>query len=106
MPPVGHGVCLVDDEQSQPAGETVEHPAPEPGVGQPLRRDQQHVESRPTRSPCSIADHSSMFAELRVAARSPARVAAATWSRISDSSGETTSVGPARSARRTAVAAQ
>jgi len=47
-----------------------------------------------------------MFELLSVAARSPARPAAATWSRISDSSGDTTSEGPAPSARRTAVAAQ
>jgi hypothetical protein len=32
--------------------------------------------------------------ELIVAARNPARRAAATWSRINDSSGLTTSVGP------------
>jgi hypothetical protein len=43
---------------------------------------------------------------LSVAARSPARAAAAIWSRINDSSGETTSVGPAPSARRIAVATQ
>ena len=47
-----------------------------------------------------------MFEEFTVAALSPAREAAATWSRISDSSGETTCVGPAPSERRTAVAAQ
>ena len=35
-----------------------------------------------------------MLVELMVAARSPARSAAAIWSRISASSGETTSVGP------------
>ena len=47
-----------------------------------------------------------MFEEFRVAALRPALPAAATWSRISDSSGETTRVGPAPSERRTAVAAQ
>ena len=47
-----------------------------------------------------------MLEELSVAARSPARSAAATWSRISDSSGDTTRVGPAPSLRRMAVAAQ
>ena len=41
-----------------------------------------------------------------VAARSPAREAAAIWSRISASSGDTTSVGPAPSSRKAAVAAQ
>ena len=44
--------------------------------------------------------------EFSVAARNPARPAATTWSRISDSRGETTSAGPARSLRRMAVAAQ
>ncbi len=47
-----------------------------------------------------------MLEEFSVAAVRPAREAAATWSRISDSSGETTSVGPRPSERRTAVAAQ
>ena len=47
-----------------------------------------------------------MFEEFNVAARKPARAAAATWSRISESSGDTTRVGPAPSARRIAVAAQ
>ena len=44
VPPVRDGVRLVDDEQPEPAREPVEHPSPEAGVGQPLRRDQQHVE--------------------------------------------------------------
>jgi hypothetical protein len=47
-----------------------------------------------------------MLLEFSVAARRPARLAAATWSRINDSSGDTTRVGPAPSARRIAVAAQ
>ena len=47
-----------------------------------------------------------MFEELSVAAVSPARSAAATWSRISDNSGDTTRVGPAPSLRLMAVAAQ
>ncbi len=42
--PVGDRVGLVDDQQPQPAREPVEHPPSEPGVGQPLRRDQQHVQ--------------------------------------------------------------
>ncbi len=53
-----------------------------------------------------MEDHSSMFEEFSVAARRPARPAATTWSRISDSSGDTTSVGPNPSDRRIAVAAQ
>ncbi len=44
--------------------------------------------------------------EFRVAARRPERSAAATWSRISASSGETTSVGPAPASRRARVAIQ
>jgi hypothetical protein len=68
--------------------------------------DTSSTSTSPARNDDSTADHSSMLEELRVAARSPAREAAATWSRISDSSGETTSVGPAPSERRTAVAAQ
>ncbi len=49
---------------------------------------------------------SSTLDELTVAARSPDRPAAATWSRISASSGEMTSVGPRPAARSAAVAAQ
>ena len=49
---------------------------------------------------------SSTFAELTVAARSPERFAAATWSRINASNGDTTSVGPRPAARSAAVAAQ
>ena len=44
--------------------------------------------------------------EFTVAARSPARSAAAIWSRIRASSGETTSVGPPPAARSAEVAAQ
>ena len=45
---------------------------------------------------CSrTVSHSSWLAELMATARTPARAAAATWSRISASSGETISVGPA-----------
>src|SRR5690625_3352540 len=54
---------------------------------------------------CSrTAAHSSALAELMVTALIPARWAAAIWSRISASSGETITVGPAPAARRSAVA--
>ena len=45
-----------------------------------------------------------MFAELIVRARIPARSAAATWLRISASSGDTITVGPAPRERSSAVA--
>ena len=45
-----------------------------------------------------------MFAELTVAARMPARSAAAIWLRISASSGETMTVAPAPRSRSRAVA--
>ena len=64
-------------------------------VGEPFRGDQQHVEpARAQRRPAR-SSQSSTLVELTVAARSPARSAAAIWSRISASSGETTRVGPA-----------
>jgi hypothetical protein len=44
------------------------------------------------------------LAELTVAARMPARAAASIWLRISASSGETITVGPAPCARSSAVA--
>ena len=50
--------------------------------------------------------HSSRLAELMVAADNPARVAASTWSRISASSGDTTSVGPSPAWRRAKAAAK
>jgi hypothetical protein len=45
-----------------------------------------------------------MFAELIVAACTPARTAASIWLRINASSGETITVGPLPSARKRAVA--
>ena len=47
-----------------------------------------------------------MLVELTVAAFRPARSAAFTWSRISASKGDTTSVGPAPVLRMACVAAQ
>ena len=51
-----------------------------------------------------ISSQSSVFAELTVSAAMPARRAAAIWSRMSASSGETTNVGPAPCSRSRAVA--
>ena len=48
--------------------------------------------------------HASRFVELTVCARIPIRSAAAIWLRISASSGETISVGPAPASRSSAVA--
>ena len=50
------------------------------------------------------ASQSAVFAELMVRARMPARIAASTWLRISASSGDTITVGPAPRARSSAVA--
>jgi hypothetical protein len=52
----------------------------------------------------TISSHSSWLAELIVRARMPARAAASTWLRMSASSGDTITVGPAPSARSRAVA--
>ena len=64
--------------------------------------------SRTSISPAStrarIADQSSMLVELIVAAWMPARSAASIWLRISASSGEMITVGPAPSPRIRAVA--
>mgnify|MGYP003081840403 CR=1 FL=1 len=52
-------------------------------------------------STCSrMRSHSVTFAEFTMAARTPARDAAATWSRMSESSGEMMSAGPVPRARR------
>ena len=61
---------------------------------------------RPARTSVITSSQSSTLVELTVAARSPARAAAAIWSRISASSGETTRVGPPPASRSAAVAAQ
>ena len=55
-------------------------------------------------SAASTRSHSSVFAELIVWAVIPARAAASTWLRISASSGDTISVGPAPWARSRPVA--
>src|ERR1700733_148587 len=51
-----------------------------------------------------MSSHSWVLAELTVRAWVPARPAAATWLRISASSGDTSTVGPAPRARSSAVA--
>ncbi len=55
------------------------------------------------RSASRTSSHSVALDEFMVTARIPARSAAPIWSRISASSGETMSVGPAPSARRSIV---
>ena len=65
------------------------------GLAEPLRRDEQHVDGAGARRSSSTSSQSSTLVELIVTARSPARSAAAIWSRISASSGDTTSVRPA-----------
>ncbi len=65
------------------------------------------ISSRSTASAASSArtsSHSERFVELIVCARSPSRSAAAIWLRISASSGETISVGPAPASRSRRVA--
>ena len=52
----------------------------------------------------ATSSHSWALAEFMVTARTPARAAAATWSRMRASSGDTIRVGPAPSARSRAVA--
>src|SRR6266545_544059 len=58
----------------------------------------------PAASDRSTSDHSLWLVELIVAARMPMRRAASIWSRISASSGETSSVGPAPASRSSRVA--
>ena len=64
--------------------------------------------SRTSTSPLRIASwigsQYSMLVELMVTARMPARSAAAIWLRISASSGETITVGPAPCSRSSSVA--
>jgi hypothetical protein len=58
----------------------------------------------PARTDSWIGSHCSMLVELMVTARMPARSAAAIWLRISASSGDTMTVGPAPRSRSRAVA--
>ena len=58
----------------------------------------------PAATAAYVRSQSPVFAELTVAARMPARAAASIWLRISASSGETITVGPAPCSRRSRVA--
>ena len=60
---------LVDDEQAGVGRERGQHLVAEVGVVEPLRGDQQHVDRRRRRPARWISSHSSMLAELIVAAR-------------------------------------
>ena len=94
---------LVDDEQADALGEQRQHPLAELRVVEPLGL----ISSRSTASSASSArtsSHASRLVELTVSARMPSRSAAAIWLRISASSGETISAGPAPRSRSSAVA--
>ena len=91
--PVGDAVRLVDHDQAGVARQLRQHVVAEVGVVQPFRADQQHVELTAATRACT-SSHSATLPELIVAARTPARSAAATWLRISASSGDTMTVGP------------
>ena len=95
---------LVDDEQADAGGERWQQAVAEVRVVEPLRADEQHVDRARRPAPASTASHSSVFDELIVWAVMPARAAASTWLRISASSGDTISVGPAPWARSSPVA--
>ncbi len=72
-----------------------------------LFRRSGEISSRSTASASSssrTSDQASRLVELIVCARMPSRSAAAIWLRISASSGETISVGPAPRERSSAVA--
>ena len=102
--PVGDAVGLVDDEQPDALGERGQQAVAEVRVVEALRADQQHVDRAGAQAPPRRASHSSVFDELMVWAVMPARAAASTWLRISASSGDTISVGPAPCARSSPVA--
>ena len=102
--PVGDAVRLVDHEQAAGRGQAWQHLVAEAGVVEPLRADQEHVDLAALRSLRRSRSHSSTLVELTVTARMPARSAAATWLRISASSGETITVGPPPASRSSRVA--
>ena len=87
--PVGDAVRLVDDQQAgrsrRGGGSTSSR---KPGL---LSRsgETSSTSTSSGRDPALTSSHSSRLAELMVTARMPARSAAATWLRISASSGET-----------------
>ena len=93
--PVGDAVRLVDHQQTGGGGQLRQHLVAEVRVVQPLGADQQDVDLAGRDLGLRPSSHSSVLAELIVRARMPARAAASTWLRISASSGETITVGPA-----------
>ena len=96
-------MCLVDHDQARRGGELRQHLVAEARVVQALGADQQHV-GLAVRDLRVDWSHSWVLAELIVRAWIPARPAASTWLRISASSGDTITVGPAPRARSSAVA--
>ncbi len=68
--------------------------------------DTSRTSTRPSATASSTSVHSSTLVELTVAARRPAPAAAAIWSRIRASSGDTTRVHPPPRSRIALVAAQ
>ena len=95
VPPVGDAVRLVDDEQPGRRGQPGQHLVAEAGVVEPLRATPAARRPRPAAMSSWTCCHCSMLVELMVTARMPARSAAAIWLRISASSGEMITVGPA-----------
>ena len=102
--PVGDAVRLVDHEQPDALGEQRQHRVAELRVVEPLGADQQQVDRVGARAAPATSSHASRLVELIVCARIPSRSAAAIWLRISASSGETISAGPAPCSRSSAVA--
>ena len=101
--PVADAVRLVDDEQADAAHERGQLLLAERRVVEPLGGDEQHVDLVAVER-ASTSAHSWAFVELIATARTPARSAAAIWSRMSASSGETSTVGPAPRRRSSSVA--
>ena len=102
--PVGDAVGLVDHEQPGARGELGQLLLAEPRVVEPLGADQQDVDLVGGQRLARRRAHSSALAELIVTARMPARSAAATWSRIRASSGDTITRGPGAAPAQQAVA--
>jgi hypothetical protein len=97
-------VRLVDDEHADPAHEGGQLLLAERGVVEPLRRHQEHVDLVAVQ----LREHVGPLVRVRRVDRdrthAGARSAAAIWSRMSASSGETSTVGPAPSCRSSRVA--
>ena len=94
VPPVADAVRLVDHQHAEALHEGGQLVLPERGLfsrsGETSSTSTSSAASR-----CSSSSHSCALVELIATARTPARSAAATWSRIRASSGETSTVGPA-----------